>query len=74
MSNDEKPGEGPLQKSMRTLFFGSPNKPEGKCITCGSTKVSREDFTDVISWKEFQITCMCQECQDSVYDQMEDDE
>ena len=72
--NSDKPGEGPLQESMRTLFFGSPDKPKGKCISCGSDKVSRQEFTDVVSWKEFQITCMCQVCQDEVYDAMEEEE
>ena len=68
MSSD-KPGEGPSQRAVRNLFFGSPDKPEGKCIICGSTKISRQDFRDPISWKEFQITHMCQACQDDVYDQ-----
>ena len=69
---EDLPGEAPLQRSMRKLFFGSPDKPEGKCITCGSDKVSRQDFNDVVSWKEFKITNMCQVCQDSVYDEMEE--
>jgi hypothetical protein len=37
------------------------------CVTCGSEKVNRSCFRDDLSWKEFHISKMCQECQDSVF-------
>jgi len=37
------------------------------CVTCGSRKISPEDFRDDLSRKEFAISRMCQECQDSVF-------
>lgn len=37
------------------------------CITCGSGAVKAEDFKDDLSRKEFTISGMCQECQDSVF-------
>lgn len=74
MNKGDIPGDGPAQRFVRTIFFGSPDKPEGRCISCSSTKVGRQDFKDAISWKEFQITNMCQKCQDSVYDTLEEED
>jgi len=37
------------------------------CVTCGSSKINRQDFKDDLSWKEFGISHMCQSCQDSVF-------
>ena len=37
------------------------------CVTCGSVKIEAEDFRDDLSRKEFSISHMCQECQDSVF-------
>ena len=38
----------------------------GECITCDS-KITNEGFSDEISIKEYGISGMCQECQDSVF-------
>lgn len=38
---------------------------EGLCTTCG---VYVEGFKDLISHKEYQISGMCQKCQDSVFE------
>jgi hypothetical protein len=37
------------------------------CVTCGSTKIGPGDFRNALSRKEFTISHMCQECQDSVF-------
>lgn len=37
---------------------------QGFCVTCGE---SIQGFRDEISHKEFQISGMCQKCQDSVF-------
>ena len=34
-----------------------------RCTLCDSPKVKREDFVDEASWKEFQFSGFCQECQ-----------
>lgn len=39
---------------------------EGDCPTCGKP-IKVEDFRNKISIKEFQISGMCQECQDEVF-------
>lgn len=53
--------------------FGT-SRQDGICVTCGSTKVSYEDFRDDLSRREYDISKMCQECQNSVFDGDEDDE
>ncbi len=47
---------------------------ESVCVTCGNDKIKKEDFKDIISWNEFQISHMCQICQDSVFEYEEDNE
>jgi len=37
------------------------------CVTCGSCKIKPEDFKDDLSRREFDISKMCQECQDGVF-------
>jgi len=38
----------------------------GRCPTCQG-EIKEEDFRDDLSKKEFGISGMCQECQDSVF-------
>lgn len=38
----------------------------GKCPTCGEP-INIADFKDALSIKEFNISKMCQKCQDSVF-------
>ena len=44
------------------------NVENGLCALCGSEKVRYNDFKDSLSWKEFKISGMCQECQDKVFE------
>lgn len=40
----------------------------GKCVFCADSKVlSRKDFKDDLSWKEFGISRLCQKCQDQTF-------
>lgn len=39
----------------------------GLCAFCRSEKTKREDFKDEISWRDYQITGLCQACQDKTY-------
>lgn len=57
----EKALDGLTQK----IFGRSRN--DAACVTCGSTKIAPEDFRNPISLREFGISHMCQECQDSVF-------
>jgi len=36
------------------------------CATCGND-AQNHAFRDTLSWKEFNISGMCQECQDEVF-------
>lgn len=51
---------------LTSLAFGRERNGLA-CVTCGSTNVSPEDFRNDISRKEFRISYMCQNCQDSVF-------
>ena len=42
---------------------------QGLCTTCGKLV---QDFRDLVSHKEYQISGMCQECQDSVFGKASD--
>lgn len=64
MSEDNKKSpeiEAFLQEMM-------PNRGTGLCATCGSAKTEPHHFKDSLSRKEFEISQMCQNCQDSVFD------
>ena len=58
-----------LEKQLSNLtqmMFG--RERDGKaCVTCGSFKILPEDFRDDLSRKEWEISFMCQTCQDGVF-------
>lgn len=39
----------------------------GHCATCGCDEPEKKGFKDKLSQKEFSISGMCQDCQDSVF-------
>jgi len=47
-------------------LFGNP-RDGSCCVTCGSDKVTWNDFRTDLCRKEFTISFMCQKCQDSVF-------
>jgi hypothetical protein len=47
------------------------NKAEGKCPFCHEI-VKMEDFTDVLSIKEFKISGICQKCQNGFFTEEEE--
>lgn len=57
--------ERALEKFSYQMFGRS--RQGNVCVTCGSTKITPSDFSDRLSWKEFTISHMCEECQNSVY-------
>ncbi|MBU3895913.1 hypothetical protein KKG36_01160 [Patescibacteria group bacterium] len=49
-------------------FFGRPRKisiEDAKCVVCGREALS---FKDELSAKEFDISGLCQTCQDNTFD------
>jgi len=40
---------------------------EGLCATCAAFDIKESSFRDGLSVKEYQISGMCQKCQDSVF-------
>lgn len=51
---------------MTKMVFGR-ERDGSACVTCGSTKIQNEDFRSDLCRREFKISHMCQECQDSVF-------
>ena len=51
---------------MSINMFGR-KRTDNCCITCGSDKINPENFKDDLSRKEFEISRMCQNCQDGVF-------
>ena len=45
----------------------------GGCMTCDSQGNNAKSFTDDLSRKEYQISGMCQKCQDDFFGIPEDD-
>lgn len=53
--------------NLAEILFG--HQPDGHCVICG--KLPKE-FKDEISQTEWEISSMCQECQDFTFDEGED--
>ena len=41
-------------------------REKGVCVTCGN-KIKMEDFKDRLSIKEYEISGLCQKCQDDTF-------
>ena len=55
-------------------MFAYGRKPkDGECVQCESPKVTEEDFKDAVSLKEFQISRLCQVCQDDFFGKESDE-
>lgn len=37
------------------------------CVSCGAENITEESFRDSVSLREFHISGLCQNCQDSVF-------
>ena len=46
---------------------------EALCVMCDATDVGYHSFRDTLSVDEYQISGMCQECQDSIWNCVEED-
>lgn len=54
-----------LDGLSQSLFGRS--RTDGVCVACGSQKVGREDFRNKKSAEEYEISRLCQVCQDKVF-------
>jgi hypothetical protein len=62
-----------LSKPLFAMFPDAADAViRGECIPCGSTKIRDCDFRDEISKREYSISGMCQDCQDSIFQAHED--
>ena len=54
---------------MKKMGFGKEVAAvqNGKCPFCGKEIKGREDFKDELSWREYKISGLCQECQDKTF-------
>jgi hypothetical protein len=60
-----------FQEEMSMTFFGrsvSLAKAANQCVSCGK---SADKFRDNISRREYNISCLCQTCQDDVFQPFE---
>jgi hypothetical protein len=57
---------------MNACGFGNQMKlvDQHRCPTCGNF-IRTQEFKDELSVREFQISGMCQKCQDSVFEEDE---
>ena len=50
--------------------FGTSNTEAGEqmiCVLCKAEVKGRESFVDDLSWKEYQISRICQKCQNEIF-------
>jgi hypothetical protein len=61
-----------FKEDISMAFFGrsvSLAKAGNQCVCCGK---SATEFRDEISKREYQITSLCQKCQDEVFAELVD--
>lgn len=57
-----------MKSAIEAMFPGTMAAIDaGNCPTCRKA-INMKDFKDELSKKEFQISGMCQECQDEVFE------
>ena len=56
----------PKEEEIMDLEQMFKNREEGKCPFCGN-KVNEDEFRDELSLKEYNISGMCQSCQDTFF-------
>lgn len=43
------------------------NVEKNLCPFCGSDKTKRENFKDELSWREYNMSGLCQVCMDEIF-------
>ena len=57
--------DDPIKDMLKKVCNHTDNPT--RCCICGSDKVQPNDFEDYLSRREFQISQMCQVCQNKVF-------
>lgn len=57
-----------MNKAILDVFYPEAGQKfdDGLCVIC-ETPIHDKDFKDTISRKEYEITGLCQKCQDETY-------
>lgn len=63
----DTPIEAIKDNLAKAAFGRSVPKDGGTCVVCGKGGITREDFKNELSWREFKITQFCQKDQDEFY-------
>jgi len=58
-----------VKNNLRSLGFDKEveNVESDACPFCGINFLSKNSFRDALSYKEFQISGLCQTCQDKMF-------
>lgn len=62
--------KSPEVEDSLTKLFGVNRREsitEKVCVSCGAENLTEESFRDELSLREFHISGLCQNCQDSVF-------
>ena len=68
--------KSPQVEDLLTKLFGVNRREsitEKVCVSCGTENLTEESFRDELSLREFHISGLCQNCQDSVFGTNEDE-
>ncbi len=65
MKNKSKEMQKVCDIAAKNLFGRSIH--DNACPCCGNKNIAHDDFRDELSWKEFNISRLCQECQDKIW-------
>lgn len=64
--------KNPTFFDSKEILFGGEKKIEGVCPICKKT-INFNDFEDELSKKEYQISGMCQKCQNEIFNEIFDE-
>lgn len=71
MTQDFKTSEkSPDIESAISNLFGINRRQMielGRCVSCNNKDLTTESFKDDVSLREYEISGLCQECQDKVF-------
>lgn len=63
---EKSPGIKRFLNCLAVKFFGQ-GREQDVCAICIKPVGGRGDFRDDLSWREYQLSKMCQDCQDELW-------
>ena len=66
MKSSKSPEMEATLNTMTKQLFGRERRDD-QCVICGIAVNPEKDFRDALSFKEFTISRMCQQCQDLAF-------